>query len=70
MKNFLLSSMLLCLCANVQAAEVAGVKLADSIHLGSRDLVLNGAGLRTKFFSRGMSRRCIWVRKPMWRRLH
>jgi hypothetical protein len=50
MKKLLLTAVLLCLCANVQAAEVAGVKLADSIHLGSRDLVLNGAGLRTKFF--------------------
>jgi Chalcone isomerase-like len=34
---------------NVSAMEVSGVKLAESIHLGSRDLVLNGAGLRTKF---------------------
>ena len=35
---------------NAGALEVAGVKLADSIHLGNRDLVLNGAGLRTKLF--------------------
>jgi hypothetical protein len=35
---------------NASAMEVSGVKLADSIHLGSRDLVLNGAGLRTKYF--------------------
>jgi hypothetical protein len=35
---------------NASAMEVSGVKLADSIHLGSRDLVLNGAGLRTKFY--------------------
>jgi hypothetical protein len=50
MKKLLLTAVLLFLCTNVQAAEVAGVKLADSIHLGSRDLVLNGAGLRTKLF--------------------
>jgi hypothetical protein len=50
MKKLLLTAVLLFLCANVQAVEVAGVKLADSIHLGSRNLVLNGAGLRTKFF--------------------
>src|SRR5665647_2819462 len=50
MKKLLLTAVLLFLCTNVQAAEVAGVKLADSIHLGRRDLVLNGAGLRTKFF--------------------
>jgi hypothetical protein len=50
MKNFLLTAVLLCLCANAQAAEVAGVKLADSVHLGNLDLALNGAGLRTKLF--------------------
>ena len=50
MKKFLLTVVLLCLCAQAQAAEVAGVKLADSIHLGSRDLLLNGAGVRTKLF--------------------
>jgi len=47
--------MLICcvlLSWNAGAMEVSGVKLADSIHLGSRDLVLNGAGLRTKFFLR------------------
>lgn len=50
MRKLLLAVVLLCLYAQTQAAEVSGVKLADSIHLGSRDLVLNGAGLRTKFF--------------------
>ena len=35
---------------NAGAVEVAGVKLADSVNVGSQDLVLNGAGLRTKFF--------------------
>jgi long-chain acyl-CoA synthetase len=34
----------------LQAAEVAGVKVEDRIKVGSGDLVLNGAGLRTKVF--------------------
>ena len=47
--------MLLLMCSlllswNAGAVEVAGVKLADSVNVGSQDLVLNGAGLRTKFF--------------------
>lgn len=32
------------------AAEVAGVKLDDSLRVGSGELVLNGAGLRSKLF--------------------
>lgn len=35
---------------NANAMEVAGVKLANSVIVGNQDLVLNGAGLRTKFF--------------------
>jgi Chalcone isomerase-like len=50
MKKLLLLICCLFLSWNASALEVSGVKLADSIHLGSRDLVLNGAGLRTKFF--------------------
>lgn len=50
MKKILLLIYCLFLSWNASALEVAGVKLADSVHLGSRDLVLNGAGLRTKFF--------------------
>ena len=34
----------------LHAAEVAGVKVADSIKVGSNELVLNGAGLRSKLF--------------------
>lgn len=34
----------------LQAAEVAGVKVDDRIRVGSSDLVLNGAGLRSKLF--------------------
>jgi long-chain acyl-CoA synthetase len=33
-----------------QAAEVAGVRIDDKIQAGGQELVLNGAGLRTKFF--------------------
>ena len=38
------------LAAPALAAEVAGIKVDDSIKLESSELVLNGAGLRTKFF--------------------
>lgn len=34
----------------VHAAEVAGVKIDDKLRLGSNELVLNGAGLRSKLF--------------------
>ena len=34
----------------LQAAEVAGVKVADSVKVGNSELVLNGAGLRSKLF--------------------
>jgi long-chain acyl-CoA synthetase len=34
----------------LHAAEVAGVKVDDSISIAGSDLVLNGAGLRTKVF--------------------
>jgi long-chain acyl-CoA synthetase len=34
----------------LHAAEVAGVKVDDSIKVGSSELVLNGAGLRSKLF--------------------
>jgi hypothetical protein len=50
MKKILLGIFCVLLSWNANALEVSGVKLADSVHLGSRDLVLNGAGLRTKFF--------------------
>lgn len=50
MKKLLLLVCCLFLSWNAGAMEVAGVKLMDSIHLGSHDLALNGAGLRTRFF--------------------
>jgi len=34
--------------ANAYALEVAGVKLADKENVGGQELVLNGAGIRTK----------------------
>jgi hypothetical protein len=34
--------------AGVQAAEVGGVKLEEKVSLGGKDLVLNGAGIRTR----------------------
>lgn len=46
----LLSIMLLCLSAQAFAATVSGVKLEDKISLDNKELVLNGAGLRTKVF--------------------
>ena len=46
----LIALLVLCLTAQAFALEVAGVKLADSVHLGGRDLQLNGAGVRSRFF--------------------
>jgi len=37
------------LAATVSAADVSGVKLEDKAQVESRDVVLNGAGLRTRF---------------------
>ena len=36
--------------AGIQAKEVAGVSLAERIELAGQPLVLNGAGVRSKFF--------------------
>lgn len=46
----LITLFMLCLSVQVSALEVTGVKLADSVHVGSRDLRLNGAGVRSRFF--------------------
>ncbi len=35
---------------NASAAEIEGVKLPDTLRVGQHDLVLNGAGVRSKFF--------------------
>jgi len=34
----------------LQAAEVAGVRVDEKLRVGSNELLLNGAGLRTRFF--------------------
>ena len=36
------------LAANLQAAEVGGVKVDDKVTVGGQELVLNGAGIRTR----------------------
>jgi len=50
MKTFFASLVLFCLCASSQATELAGVRLANSTQVGNQSLVLNGAGIRTKWF--------------------
>jgi hypothetical protein len=40
----------LLLCGSAGALELAGVKLADTAQIGSANLQLNGAGIRTKLF--------------------
>lgn len=42
-------SLALCWIGAAGAAELAGVKLVDSVTLSGRDLALNGAGLRSVF---------------------
>jgi long-chain acyl-CoA synthetase len=37
------------LCSSVQAIEINGVKLDPVVHLGNSNLILNGAGVRTKW---------------------
>jgi len=46
----ILLSIALALAGAVQAAEVAGVRLDDKAQLESRELSLNGAGLRKRLF--------------------
>lgn len=46
----LIAFLLLCLSTSASAVELAGVRLADSVQVGSRDLQLNGAGVRSRFF--------------------
>ena len=49
MRKILLCALVL-VAAEALAVEVAGVKVDERIKLGSGELVLNGAGLRTKAF--------------------
>jgi len=39
----------LLIAVTAQAADVGGVKLDDKVSVGGQDLVLNGAGIRTRF---------------------
>ncbi len=48
MRKFLLALLALCFAAPALAAEVGGVKLDDRMNVGGQELVLNGAGIRTK----------------------
>lgn len=52
MKRLLAATFLVCALTASQAAEVAGVKLEDRLRLapGGPELVLNGAGIRTRVF--------------------
>lgn len=50
MKKMLLGAVFSMLCLPALAMEVAGVNLSDSAQLGTQQLVLNGAGVRTKWF--------------------
>lgn len=49
MKRWLVLMLLLC-ALPASAVEVAGVKVADKTRVGSAELVLNGAGIRTRVF--------------------
>jgi len=48
MRRMIIAWFVLCLGAPALAAEVGGVKLDDKIAVGGNDLLLNGAGIRTR----------------------
>lgn len=48
MRRFIVAAALSLAAVNVDAATVAGVKIADSASVANQNLVLNGAGLRKK----------------------
>ena len=48
MRKSVVLSLALCFAAPVFAADVGGVKLADKVAVGGQELVLNGAGIRTR----------------------
>src|SRR3972149_4215151 len=52
MRRFLFAAIFVVALTGVRAAEVAGVKLDDRLRLapGGPELVLNGAGIRTRVF--------------------
>lgn len=47
--NLILVGVFYALAFNVQALEIKGVKLDDTVEVGGSALMLNGAGLRVKF---------------------
>ena len=47
-RRFLLAWLSMLLALPALAAEVSGVKLDDKVSVGGKELVLNGAGVRTK----------------------
>ena len=49
MRKALFTLLALSFCALALAAEVGGVKLDDKVSVGGQELVLNGAGIRSKF---------------------
>jgi hypothetical protein len=49
MVSRMLLAAFLCMAIGVEAAEVSGVRLDDKTQVESKDLVLNGAGLRKRF---------------------
>ena len=48
MRKFLITCFALCFAGAAFGADVGGVKLADKTAVGGQDLVLNGAGIRTR----------------------
>jgi long-chain acyl-CoA synthetase len=46
--KFLIACFAMCFAGVTLGAEVGGVKLADKVAVGGQDLVLNGAGIRTR----------------------
>ncbi len=48
-RNFLMVCLSMLLTLPALAAEVGGVKLDDKVSLSGKELVLNGAGIRSKF---------------------
>ncbi|HEX6929025.1 MAG TPA: chalcone isomerase family protein, partial [Gammaproteobacteria bacterium] len=50
MKKTLLAAAFVAFAGGVSAAELAGVTLPDTASVGGQELVLNGMGLREKFW--------------------
>lgn len=50
MKKLLLGMAFCLLCISAVARELGGIELSDTAEVGSQKLVLNGAGIRSKWF--------------------